>query len=79
MNQLTEAAVTIALAVIGLAMVSTIVSRNANTSGVVQAISSGLGNNIAVATSPVTGAGVTPNLSYPGGGSFGNSFGSPSW
>lgn len=76
MNQLTEAAVTIALAIIGLAMVSAIVSRRANTAGVVQALSSGLGNNIAAATAPVTGANISPNLSYPGG--FGDySFSSP--
>jgi len=79
MSQLTEAAVTIALAIIGLATISALVSRNANTTGVVQAISSGLGNNIATATAPVTGAGVSPNLSYPGGGGFGSSFGSPNW
>ncbi len=79
MNALTEAALTIALAVIGLATLSALISRNANTSGVVQAISSGLGNNIAVATAPVTGSGVSPNLSYPGSGGFGSSFGSPSW
>lgn len=78
MNTLTEAGVTIALAVISLAMVSAIISRKANTSGVVQSISSGLANNIAVATAPVTGAGITPELSY-GGGSFGSSFGSPNW
>lgn len=79
MNTLTEAGVTIALAIIGLAMVSAIISRNANTTGVVQSISSGLGNNIAAATAPVTGANISANLSYPGGGSFGSSFGSPSW
>lgn len=79
MNALTEAAVTIALAVIGLAMVSAIVSNKANTSGVVQALSSGLGNNIAAATAPVTGANVTANLSYPGSGGYGSSFGSSSW
>lgn len=79
MNTLTEAAVTIALAIIGLAMVSAIISRNANTAGVVQAISSGLGNNILAATSPVTGGGSGPNLSYPGGGGYGSSFGSSSW
>lgn len=79
MNTLTEAGVTIALAIIGLAMVSAVISRRSNATGVVQAISSGLGNNIATAISPVTGAGVSPDLSYPGGGSFGSSFGAPNW
>lgn len=75
MNHFTEAAVTIGLAIIGLAMVSVLVSRNANTAGVAQAVSSGFGNTLATAISPVTGADATPNLSYPGGGSFGGHFG----
>ena len=79
MSQLTEAAVTIALAIIGLATLSALISRNANTTGVVQAISSGFSNSLATATAPVTGAGVSPNLSYPGGGGYGSSFGAPSW
>ena len=65
MNQLTEAAVTIAIAVIGLAIVAVLVSRRANTAGVIQAGASGLGNDIATAISPVTGTGITANLTYP--------------
>lgn len=76
MNHFTEAFVTIVLAIVGLAVVSVLVSRNANTAGVAQAVSSGIGNNIATAISPVTGSGATPNLSYPGGGSFLSGFGS---
>jgi hypothetical protein len=67
-NQLVEATVTIALAVVGVATVSVLVSKNANTTGVIQAGASGFGTALAVAESPVTGAHVTPNLSYPGGG-----------
>lgn len=73
LNTFTEAAVTIALAVIGLAIVSVLVSRNANTVGVIQAGASGLANNVAVAESPVTGVQVQPNLNYPS--SFGAGFG----
>lgn len=68
MSQLVEATVTIILAVIGLAMVSVLFSRKANTQGVIQSGASGLGNLLAVAQSPVTGGGVNINLSYPGGG-----------
>lgn len=75
MSHTSEMFLTIVTAIVGLALVSVLVSRNANTTGVVQAIASGLGNNIATAISPVTGADASPNLSYPGGGSFGNSFG----
>lgn len=75
MNHFTEALVTIAVAVIGLAMVAVIVSRRSNTANVAQAVSSGLANNIATAISPVTGADASPNLSYPGGGDFSYGFG----
>jgi len=71
MNTLTEAAVTIGLAVIGLAMVSVLVSRNANTSGVIQSAASGLGNVMGVAESPVTGAGIGYDLSYPSQAGYG--------
>lgn len=67
MNQLTESAVTIAMAIIGVAILAVIVSRNANTAGVLQAMASAFGNTLSVATAPVTGATVKPNLSYPGG------------
>jgi len=73
-NTATEAIVTIVLAIVGLAVVATLFSKNARTSSVIQSLASGLGNNIAVAQSPVTGASVSPNLSYPG--SFGMGFGS---
>lgn len=68
MNQLVEATITIVLAVIGLAMVSVLVSKNAQTGNVIQSGASGIGNLIAVAQSPVTGESVAINLSYPGGG-----------
>lgn len=74
MNTLTEAALTIALAIVGLATVSVIISRNANTSGVIKAASSGLSQTIGAATAPVTGGGggiqfPTINLSGSGFGS----------
>jgi hypothetical protein len=55
-----------------IAIVSVLVSRNANTAGVIQATASGIGNNIGVATAPVTGNKYNINLSYPSSGSFGS-------
>jgi len=75
MNAFTEGAVTIALAVVGLGMLSVLVSRNANTAGVIQAAASGFGNSLGVAEAPVTGAAMSINLNYPtnsGGGIFGS-------
>lgn len=67
MNPFIEAAVTIALAVIGLATVSVIISRNANTSGVISASANGLAKTIGAATAPVSGGtnfgGLVPQLS----------------
>lgn len=71
-----EALVTIVLAGFTLAIVSVIVSRKANTTGVIQSFWSGINNNIAVAQSPVTGANVTPVLSYPSSSGYSTGFGS---
>ena len=73
-NTVTEAIVTIVLAIIGLAVVTSLVSKNAKTGAVLQSAFSGLGNDIAVAQSPVTGTTITPNLSYPS--NLGMGFGS---
>lgn len=65
MSQLTEALITIASAIVGLAIISVLVSRNANTSAVIQAGASGFSNALDTAESPVTGRTTAPNLSYP--------------
>jgi hypothetical protein len=67
MNQLTEGIVTVALAIVGLATVAVIVSRNAQTPAVIQAGASGFVNSLGVAEAPVTGARYTINTAYPGG------------
>lgn len=69
-----EMIVTIALAIVGLAVVATLVSRKAQTPAVIQASGSAFSNALAVAESPVTGATYNIDLSYPGqdlGGAFG--------
>lgn len=52
--------------IVSVALVSVIVSKNAQTPAVIQAAASGFGNNLAVAEAPVTGAQTPINLSYPG-------------
>lgn len=65
MSQITESIVTVLTLIAGIALAAVLVSRNANTTGIIQAGASGFGNALDVAMSPVTGATVTPNLSYP--------------
>ena len=60
--------VTILTAITGVAILALIVSTRSNTAAVIQAAASGYGNALGVAISPVTGATVNPNLSYPAGG-----------
>lgn len=65
MNSITETVVTIATAIVGVALLALIVSRKSNTAGVIQAAGSAFSNALGVATSPVTGASVGLNLGYP--------------
>ena len=65
---------TIALAIVGLGVVSVLVSKKAQTPQVIQSAGSAFGNALGVAESPVTGATYKIDLSYPGQdmtGSFG--------
>lgn len=55
MNSAVTAIVTIATAIIGLAILSVIVSKNANTAGVIGAGGSALAQDIGAAVAPVTG------------------------
>jgi hypothetical protein len=66
MNTFTEALVTIASAIVGLAIVSVLVSKKSQTPAVIQASGSAFGNALGVAESPVTGSTYNINLSYPG-------------
>lgn len=65
MSPFVEGFVTIVLAIVGVAFVSVLVSRNAQTPAVAQSIFSGIGNTLGVAESPVTGANVSYSLGYP--------------
>lgn len=65
MQGATEAVVTIATAIVGVAILAVLVSQKSNTTGVVQAFGSAFSNALGIAEAPVTGASYTPNLSYP--------------
>lgn len=57
--------VTVVLAIVGVATLAVLVSKQANTSGVIQAGSQGLSGLINAAVSPVTGGGSGGGLSVP--------------
>lgn len=71
MDKLTEGVITILSLIVGVAILSVLVSPKAQTSQVIQSIASGFGNDLAVAQSPVTGNSVSINTSYPSGGTMG--------
>lgn len=66
MDKVTEMFVTIGGLLVTVALLAVFLSRNSNTSGVIQSFFSGFGNALTVAVSPVTGTQITPNLTYPG-------------
>lgn len=56
-EQLLTSVVTVIMAIIGVAILAVLVSRSANTTGVLSAASSGFSKDLAAALSPVTGSG----------------------
>jgi hypothetical protein len=63
-DQLWSGVVTIATAIIGVAILAVIVSRNSNTAGVLKAAGGAFSQSLATAVSPITGGGFT---GYGGG------------
>lgn len=55
MNELTSSVVTVLTAIIGVAILAVLVSRNSNTSGVIKAAAGGFAQDLGVAVSPITG------------------------
>lgn len=70
MNQILNGVVVILTAIIGVAILSVIVSKNSNTSGVLSAASSAFSGALGTAISPVTGSAGLGSLSMPNYGSF---------
>ena len=74
MSQITEQVSAILLAVVGVAILAVLVSKNANTAGVLQAGGSAFSSILGAATAPVTGGG--SGLGMPNLNMYGNSTGS---
>lgn len=55
MNELVNATVSIALAIVGVALLAVLVSRNANTAGVIGASGSAFSQGLLAAEAPVLG------------------------
>lgn len=66
MGNFLDTATTIAMGIIGVAIVAVLVSNRSQTSSVIQSMASGFGNTLGVAMTPVTGASAGINLGYPG-------------
>ncbi len=67
MNDITQAIVTILTAIVGVALLAVLVSRNSNTSQVIGATGSAFAQSLGAATAPVTGA----SSSFGGTGGYG--------
>jgi PRD1 phage membrane DNA delivery len=73
MSQITEAIVSIGALVVGLAILSVIVSGKSKTADVISSLSAGFANSLSAATAPVTGTSTAPVVSYNQGfGGFSN-------
>jgi len=62
MDRITEAGVTILMAVVGVAILSVIVSRQSNTAQVLQSFGTMFSGILGTAVSPVTGTGFTGGM-----------------
>jgi membrane DNA delivery protein len=58
MDTLMTSVVTVLLAIVGVAIIAVLVSRNANTAGVIGAGGSAFSQSLGTAISPVTGGGM---------------------
>jgi hypothetical protein len=65
MNEFWTTLTALGTAIVTVAIVAVIVSKNSQTSSVIQAGGSAFSNALSTAVSPVTGASTAPNLSYP--------------
>lgn len=68
MDNLTNSVVTILTAIVGVAILAVIVSKNSNTSGVISAGGAAFAQALQAATGPVTGSGYAFTSPTYGGG-----------
>jgi hypothetical protein len=67
MNEATHSIVAIVTAIIGVAIIAVVVSKNTQTSAVIQASGSALGNDLLAAEQPaLSNSNLSGNLNYPG-------------
>lgn len=66
-DNLVSGAVSIALAIVGIAIIAVLVSKQANTSGVITSAASGFASDISAAVSPITGGGFGGGFAGGGG------------
>lgn len=64
-SELFNSLVVIATSIVGLAIIAVLVSRNANTAGVIGAAAKGFSQTISAAVAPVSGGGFGGGLSAP--------------
>ena len=69
-NELITSVTTVLTAIIGVAIISVLVSKNANTAGVIQAGGQSFSGALGTALSPVTGSGGLGSFTGGGGGSL---------
>lgn len=74
MERIFEQVVVIATAIIGVAILAVLVSKQANTAGVIDAASTGFARALGAATAPVTGNSFGTFGQSPGFGGFGGQF-----
>jgi hypothetical protein len=70
MNQLVNGVIVILTAIIGVAILSVIVSKQSNTTGVITAGSQAFSGALSTALSPVTGSSLSSYSTYGTGGSY---------
>jgi hypothetical protein len=63
-EQLVTSVVTVVMAIIGVAIIAVLVSKNANTANVIKAGSAGFSNDLAAALSPVSGGNPFNGLNF---------------
>lgn len=67
MNEMWSGVITVAMAIVGVAILAVLVSKQADTANVVMAGAKGFAADIEAAVSPVTGSNVLGGMSLSGG------------